>query len=735
MLDKGALFTNTAGGTFRLLAVTKVGSKDVAHVFGMDERKALPDQWDFAELKAGLKAGEYKKSPSRGLPVVVKVRDDTCKEEEELSPAETLRDWRYGLIKPLLAKDRIFWRKHRGKLVADRAEETSASEQTIMTCLRLYWRGGMTPDALLGGFDRCGTPQGPDNSKPQATRGRKPRDERYVKYGMSAAEQKKVISTAMRFFKRKKTNTRHFVYRRVVAAHYSVQQPGGKKVPLPLGQRPTRAQVLHLLDKHLTLETVMRRKLGDDNFEKDVEPQTGSARAYANGIGQYYEIDSTIPDVWICAEDDPATVIGKATLYLIVDVFSRLIVGFHLTLDRPSWQSALEAMMSLVEDKRELCERWEFAYREEDWLAHGYWPAFFRADRGSEFTGYDSDTIADNLETGITQAPKRKANRKGTVECSFKLVHVPLKDHVGGYTPPADMGHRQTDDQRGAATRTLKSVAQEVLAAIRLSNSKVHKGIKLPAADVYKNLQPIPTELWKRDLEERAGMLTRYPADYLRFKLLPSSDKFTVTSGGVFFKGLLWEPPTELKKHWLLPATRGTYSVSATFHRNLVNHIYVHDPKDPTKWTTMHLSDRCLDHLGKTFADTEYLNDARLTLEQLADEHNLALEIQNDEEAIAREKTARVATKAALHRAAGRSRTSGAAEKREVEAKRARVKTKVLETTAVVSGPAAQRAAPPRGASAPMPAPATPTQPAASPKVATVANTALQSLLNLRKKS
>lgn len=297
------------------------------------------------------------------------------------------------------------------------------------------------------------------------------------------------------------------------------------------------------------------------------------------------------------------------------------------------------------------------------------------------------------------------------------------------------MGQRQTDDQRNAATRTLKSVAQEVLSAIRLSNSKVHKGIKLPAADVYKSLQPIPKDLWKRDLEERAGMLTRYPADYLRFKLLPSSDKFTVTSGGVFFKGLLWEPPTELTKHWLLPATRGTYNVSATFHRNLVDHIYVHDPKDPSKWTTMHLSDRSIDHLGKTFADMEYLKDARLTLEQLADEHNLALEIQNDQEATAREKTARAAAKAALHKAAGRSRTNGAAEKRAVEVARARVKTKVLETTAIASGPTAPRSLSPRGESATTLALTPPAQPVSAPKVATVANTALQALLNLKKKS
>lgn len=226
-------------------------------------------------------------------------------------------------------------------------------------------------------------------------------------------------------------------------------------------------------------------------------------------------------------------------------------------------------------------------------------------------------------------------------------------------------------------------------------------------------------------------MLTRYPADYLRFKLLPSSDKFVVTPVGVFFKGLLWEPPEGQKKQWLLPATRSTYPVAATFHRNLVDVIYVHDKKDPTKWTTMHLSDRCSDHAGKSFAEVEAVEEARLTLAELADEHNLRLEIQHDEEAIAREKQARAQVKAALDNAAGRSRTNGAAERRAVAVKKARAKTKVLATTAD---------APPAPAPAVRPVQtqaAVPVGPDASPPVSsstTGANAALQALLNLKKK-
>lgn len=739
-IHRGDLFRTTAGGTFRLLDTVLVRGKKVAHVIGMDDAKALPKQWLFSEVVDGLKDGTYVKAPSNARAVVVRAKDDQIDRKQskaERSPAEILLDWRWDLIKPLVGNPDIYFRNKRGQLVADRAAEKSASKQTIMTCLRLYWRGGMTKDALLGDFAKCGTPKNPAPLAQQAPRGRLPRRERYLKYQWkSEAEKKSVLRVARKFLKARRTNTRHFVYRRVIATLYSVRDANEKPVPLALGERPTRAQVLYLLDKDRSIEEILRRKLGDDNFENNVLPKVGSARSYANGIGQYYEIDSTIVDVWICAEEDPAVVIGKATLYLIIDAFSRLIVGFHLTLDPPSWDGAMEAMMTLVEDKQELCDRLGLEYRPQDWVAHGFWPQLFRADRGPEMIGHDSDCIPDGLETGIVNVPRRKAPRKGTVEVSFKLVQAPIRGHVGGHTPSAEQGKRQVDNYKGEATRTLRDVQKEVFSGIQLNNHKVMSRIKLPAAQVYKSELPIPSRMWERDREERAGMLTQLREEDLRFKLLPS-DWFTVTPVGVFYKGLLWVPEKLEQAKWLLPATRGFYRVRATFRRNLVDFIYVHDSKNPAVWTKMYLADESIDFAGKSFAEVAHVEDARLTLRELADEHNLALEIEHDEASAAREKFARSRTQAALDKAGSRSRTAGAVQMRTAEATRNRQKQKSLPAMAA-SIPAATEPRPaadaaPRGTSSQTPGVPLPPQAGGSASVAS-GNQGLQALLNLRKR-
>ncbi|WP_431102919.1 hypothetical protein [Roseateles noduli] len=740
-IHRGDLFSS-ASATFRLLDTVLVRGKKVAHIIGMDEAKALPKQWPFEEVVDGLKDGTYLKASSNARAVVVRAKDDQADPKQlaaAKSPAEILLDWRWNLIKPLVSNPDIYLRKKRGPLVAGRAEEMGASEQTIMTCLRLYWRGGMTKDALLGSFDKCGTAKNPLPLAEQTPRGRLPRRERYEKYRWkSEAEKKKVLRIARKFLRAKKTNTRHFVYRRVIATLYSVRDANGKPVPFPLGERPTRAQVLYLLEKDRSIEEILRRKLGDDVFENDVQPKVGSAREYANGIGQYYEIDSTIVDTWICAEEDPTVVIGKATLYLIIDTFSRLIVGFHLTLEPPSWDSALEAIMTIVEDKQQLCERLGLEYRAEDWVAHGFWPQLFRADRGPEMIGYDSDCIPDGLETGIVNVPRRKAPRKGTVEVSFKLVHAPIRGHVGGHTPSAEQRKRQVDNHKGEATRTLRSLLPEIFSGIQQNNHKVMTRIKLPAAQVYERELAIPTRMWERDREQRAGMLTQLREEDLRFKLLPS-DWFTVTPVGVFYKGLLWVPERSKQAKWLLPATRGFYKVRATFRRNLVDFIYVHDQKDPTAWTKMYLADDCIDSAGKTFAEVEDVEEARLTLAELAAEHNLALEIAHDEASAAREKAARAKTQAALDKAGSRSRTTGAVAMRDDEARRNRLKQKALPAT-VGAPPAANRtpqissAAPARPALLPSVTGSTPGRAGNSNSMA-AGNQGLQALLDLRKRT
>lgn len=745
MIGKGELFQNSVGTTFRVLDIdTKDNS--IVHVFGMDDPKSLPQQWNASELKSALRSGECRKLAVKHLPIAIQRKAAKTGEGERATPAQAAADRRMEIIAPLIQTHDIYWRASRGGLVAARAQELGVSEQTIMNALRLYWRGGMTRDALLANFANCGIAQWSPIVETDAmrkeragngkVRGRPTSRRRYAKFLMMDADKEFVRITGLRLFKKKKTTTDEAIYTAIIAKHYSYADSAGKLVPRPLGERPSKRQIIYELRKHVDLETALRRKLGDDSYENDVAPKTGSSRKHADHVGRYFEIDSTIVDVWIVAEDDNATVIGKATLYLVVDTFSNLIAGFHLSLDHPSWAGAMEAMLSVVADKELLCERWGFDYHAQDWPAHGVWPMFWVADRGPDFMCVASDNAVEGVEGGFVNVPRRKAPRKGRVECGFKLIHVPLKEHVGGYALPADMAKRQIDDKKGEATRTLTKLGCEILHAIRKHNQRVHKGIKLPASQVYQKLQPIPVDIWQRDYEERVGMLSSFDEDYLRFKLLPKGEA-VVTPKGILFNGLLYEPESKHRTEWLLPAVKGRYKTSVTYDRRLVDVIYLHDPKDASKWTTVSLVDACQQFAGLSAAEFESIEGARMTLDDLADEHNLTLNIRHHVAAQERETAARAATQRALHRAAGRSRTNGGKQARDNEVRRSRPQTKVLATSSAAQPTAASAVQPERAARPTTPPssskPLTSTQPQSTP--ATAANTALLALLRLKNKT
>jgi putative transposase len=672
MLARNDVFTTPADLRFRLLDIDEKGR--IAHIFPLQGENPMPRQRKLADLVASLKSCEYKRvSGSESASASINPNEK----------AQAAGKARWLLIEPLVRDPDIYFRSARGKLVMARSKQTGKSEQTILTCLRLYWSGGMTRDALIPEFHKRGT-----DARDEATKaaipvtsvpGRTPEGERYVKYIFPASLKKKIVAFTKRLLNSKNTKTRRFAYNRVISQFFSIVKGDGTKAQLPLGERPSRAQFLYLLDQNQTREEVLRRRVGDDNYDNNHKPLTGGILMDCRCVGQYYEIDSTIVDVLIVARDNRLKVIGKATLYLILDRFSGYIPGFHVSLDKPSWAGAMEAVLSLVEDKQEMCKKFGFPYDPEDWLAHGLMPQFFVADRGSEFIGHWSDSVVEGVQIGFVNVPARHAPRKSWVELSFKVTQVSLKDHVGGYTPPAEAGKRQIENRSLEADRTLDELRVEIMYAMRKHNNSVIRARKLPARDVYKDRQAIPKKIWEIDYAENVGMMSRFEENVLRFKVLPKAEA-TVTGQGIKYRGLFYESAKILNDEWLVRAQKKHFKVPITVDRRRVDVIYIHDDKDPAKWDVAHLTGKSAEYAGWSFAELDALDHARKPLGWEAEEINLGVEINHSDAAEARAKAARKLTKAAIAKAGGASRTSGGKELREKEIEKDRVQATLLKS-------------------------------------------------------
>src|SRR5258708_34001474 len=81
----------------------------------------------------------------------------------------------------------------------------------------------------------------------------------------------------------------------------------------------------------------------------------GSLRSAIPGPGYLYEIDATVADVYLVSAFNRRRIIGRAVIYVVIDVFSNLIVGVSVSFEGPIWIGAMLALENMALDKVSFC--------------------------------------------------------------------------------------------------------------------------------------------------------------------------------------------------------------------------------------------------------------------------------------------------------------------------------------------------------------------------------------------
>ncbi len=93
---------------------------------------------------------------------------------------------------------------------------------------------------------------------------------------------------------------------------------------------PTITQLRHFYEREYIRPDRIRLRANKINYQKDIKPLQGTATASVHGPGARYEIDATnIADIYLLSADRQ-NIIGRPTLYAVVDVYSRLVAGFYV---------------------------------------------------------------------------------------------------------------------------------------------------------------------------------------------------------------------------------------------------------------------------------------------------------------------------------------------------------------------------------------------------------------------
>lgn len=448
----------------------------------------------------------------------------------------------------------------RGKFIAKTAAELNKTRMEIQRWLYAYWAYGMTPNALIPEYRLRGG-QKINISKPI---GRPPVYGTNVTRHIITKEDIRNINRAVN-----QTYNLHEKFTMKNAYTYFLNNfytdTDGKLLPSYPSMSQFRYRALNIIDQ--------RKRLGTRKFEKDLRGITGSSRSEADGPGDKYQIDATVGDIYLVSAFNKNIIIGRPVIYFVTDVFSRMITGFYVGLDGPSWVGAMTALSYAFMDKVKLCEMYGVTISEEQWPCKGL-PRQLLVDNG-ELVSKNSDNIIERLGITVQNTAAWRPDLKGIVESRFRLLNISTKMFLPGAVLP-DFKERGDKDYRLDAKLDILGFAQMIIYFILNHNQRLLSHHPQLDDDVLAdNVPEIPIELWNWGIRNRSGQLRQMADDRVQIALM-HKDYATVTEKGIKFMNLYFTCETALQEEWFSAARmHKTWRVPIAYDPRNMDNIYL----------------------------------------------------------------------------------------------------------------------------------------------------------------
>jgi putative transposase len=190
---------------------------------------------------------------------------------------------------------------------------------------------------------------------------------------------------------------------------------------------PSNRTVYRLLANSNQYEIVA---LKEGKASADRRFRVGKAGTKTARILERVEIDHTPLDLFL-VDERTWLPLGRPTLTVLIDHYSRLPLGYYLTYGSPSAAAVVGALRHAVLPKAPTAIAIPGLGVENRWPSYGI-PEVLVADNGLEFHGLDLDSIAFDLGFALVFCPKRQPRFKGTVERFLKTINYYFAHQLPG---------------------------------------------------------------------------------------------------------------------------------------------------------------------------------------------------------------------------------------------------------------------------------------------------------------
>ncbi|MCR5324282.1 MAG: Mu transposase C-terminal domain-containing protein [Lachnospiraceae bacterium] len=305
--------------------------------------------------------------------------------------------------------------------------------------------------------------------------------------------------------------------------------------------RPTYTQFYYYIRKNTTEQARKEAKKTAGVVHNDSRVHIGTVMDGIRGPAHKVEMDAQEMDVSIVSEEYPEICVGRPILYIMIDVFSQIILAFSIALDNNSVVGCTNCFFNLIEDKEELFRKYcqtSFSFN-ADYSINDIWPtgirpAVIKMDRGSDFISDEVTRIACELNIDLEHVTPRSGSLKPLVENFFKNINTQLADLLSTKGLIRKVYNSKHHEQ---SCLDINDVRALVLNHIYYHNTHVLEQYQ-PSPDMKrKKLILTPANIWKYGCENFSNPMRLPSRDEFIYKVL-TPEKATVSKLGIKYQGM-----------------------------------------------------------------------------------------------------------------------------------------------------------------------------------------------------
>jgi hypothetical protein len=590
----------------------------------LGKKNSTPKKWKIKKILTCLQDGLF----------VIEGDDPQSKhqlvKDEDLTIMEHVkRDYAYKVVLSMINNGNTFnadilVSSKRADIIRGTAQRFGISAKTVLRYLRQYWENGMTKDAMLPNYARCGGKNRKRNHT-DVKLGRHNATEKV--YGKAnpmydSDTQRMIMDEALR---------RHYkpgvtyldILDKILADYYTIPDDTQDKT---LSTQHTRlvAPEYRLTYKQLyryiqtewdaNPKRLQQLKHGTRRYDQNHRSMLGNASAEAYYPGAVVQLDPTPLDINLVFTLQRYIVIGTPTVYLLVDMYSKAIVGFSIAIKRPSWRTALPALVNTFNDKVQFCNDFGIAINADEWPMQGL-PKIILSDNG-EFVSLASTCLPQKLDVTVQNAPSYRCDFKGLVERKIGYLNQRVRKLDGG--KPAIWNRGDANTEKKACLTTYELTQILILTILYYNNHHHLKDYVLDADQIADQVPPIPNALWTWGVANRGGKLRSADREKVMLNLLPECH-ISITSEGFRCKGRIYHSDNYLLEDQLAVRSRakGRNKFDGVYDPWHPDTIYCQlEPRRP--FEILRLADEYKDfkdlHIEDWNAYDDHMNESRLEL-------------------------------------------------------------------------------------------------------------------------